>query len=179
MDINGITVFGQNQTRNVTMTTQAGSSNRGSVTVWSSNNQAKAGMLVDSGDNGYLWTTGTKDFRIPHPGKASSYIRYSCIEGPEAAVYERGTATLQGGRIQVDFSETFSLVGNPEHLTVIVTPLSGESKGLAVVEKNQTGFVVQELYKGSGNYEFDWEVKTIRKGYEDYKTIIPSKDFIE
>ncbi|NJL74263.1 MAG: hypothetical protein HC892_03680 [Saprospiraceae bacterium] len=30
---------------------------------------------------------------------------------------------------------------------------------------------MKELMKGTGNYAFDWEVKGVRKGYEDYKVI--------
>jgi hypothetical protein len=43
--------------------------------------------------------------------------------------------------------------------------------GLAVVEKTEKGFKVKELMKGKGNYQFDWEVKGVRKGYEDYKVV--------
>ena len=29
----------------------------------------------------------------------------------------------------------------------------------------------KELFAGNGNYSFDWEVKCVRKGYEDYEVI--------
>ena len=43
--------------------------------------------------------------------------------------------------------------------TVTLTPHSAESKGLAVIEKNEGGFKIKELQSGIGNYGFDWEVK--------------------
>jgi hypothetical protein len=33
---------------------------------------------------------------------------------------------------------------------------------------------VQELMKGTGTYGFDSEVKSVRKGYEDYRVIQPA-----
>ena len=56
-------------------------------------------------------------------------------------------------------------------MTVMLTPLSADSKGLAVINKHKAGFEVKELLGGTGNYEFDWEVKCVRKGAEDYRVI--------
>ena len=55
-----------------------------------------------------------------------------------------------------------------------LTPLSVESRGLAVVQKALDGIVIRELGGGSGTYDFDWEVKAVRTGYEDYRVIRPS-----
>ncbi|MBL0295570.1 MAG: hypothetical protein IPQ04_15295 [Saprospiraceae bacterium] len=30
---------------------------------------------------------------------------------------------------------------------------------------------LKELRKGTGNHNFDWEVKAVRKGYENYEVI--------
>ena len=38
-----------------------------------------------------------------------------------------------------------------------------------MVEKTETGFRVKELKNGKGNFAFDWEVKCVRKGNEDFK----------
>lgn len=37
------------------------------------------------------------------------------------------------------------------------------------MKKTAQGFEVQELRKGQGNYSFDWEVKCVRKGFENYR----------
>jgi len=49
--------------------------------------------------------------------------------------------------------------------------LSAESEGIAVIEKTATGFKVKELRKGTGTYQFDWEAKGVRKGYENYEPV--------
>jgi hypothetical protein len=117
-----------------------------------------------------------KNFFMDHPRDETKHIWYACIEGPEAAAYERGTAQLVNGEAFIPFSEHFEIVINPETMTVNLTPNSAESLGLAVVEKTATGIRVKELYKGQGNYQFDWEAKAVRKGYEDYKVIRPKSD---
>ena len=117
-----------------------------------------------------------KNFFMDHPRDESKQIWYACIEGPEAAAYERGTAQLIDGEAFIPFSEHFELVINPETMTVNLTPNSAESLGLAVVEKTAKGIRVKELYKGTGNYQFDWEAKAVRKGYEDYRVIRPKSE---
>jgi hypothetical protein len=53
----------------------------------------------------------------------------------------------------------------------MLTPLSASSKGLAVIQKGLTSIEVQELFDGKGNYDFDYEIKAVRKGHEDYQII--------
>jgi hypothetical protein len=98
-------------------------------------------------------------------------IVYASLEGPEAAIYLRGTGTLVNGEASIKFSDHFSLMLAQNNMTVILTPLSAESQGLAVVQKNADGIKVKELHQSKGNYEFDWEVKGIRKGYEDFEVV--------
>lgn len=48
--------------------------------------------------------------------------------------------------------------------------------GLVVIKKIFRGILVKELIGGmkncgKGNFSFDWEVKGVRKGYEDYWVI--------
>ena len=47
-----------------------------------------------------------------------------------------------------------------------------------MIEKTKEGFKVKELYGGTGNYSFDWEVKGVRKGFEDYQVIREKKDMV-
>jgi hypothetical protein len=135
----------------------------------------KAGMFVDDQGKGVVFKD-ISNFRMPHPTRPGKEIWYACVEGPEAAAYVRGTAKMVNGMANVEFSEEFQLVANHETMTVILTPLDAESKGMAVVEKNATGFKVKELMHGTGNYEFDWEVKCVRKGYEDYRVVRDAKE---
>lgn len=153
----------------VLLSSLANTNNKGFMGVYF-NGIARAGAYVNASNQGILYSD-VKNFRMEDPRDAEKEIWYACIEGPEAAAYERGTAQLKQGFCEVQFSDHFSIVANPESMTVILTPLSADSEGLAVVEKTATGFIVKELRRGLGNYKFDWEVKCVRKGYEDYRVI--------
>jgi hypothetical protein len=142
------------------------------VGINNSSENPKAGFYVDAQGKGHVFAD-SKNFRMEHPKDPEKEIWYASLEGPEAGAYERGTAKIVNGEVTVTFSEHFQLVGNMTTMTVILTPLSADSKGLAVVEKTATGFKIKELGNGTGSYGFDWEVKAVRKGYEDYKVIRP------
>jgi hypothetical protein len=85
--------------------------------------------------------------------------------------YERGTAILKEGEAFIPFSEHFELVVNPTTMTVLLTPQYWDTFGLAVVEKTPKGIRVKELKGGKGNFAFDWEVKGVLKGYENFQVI--------
>jgi len=135
-----------------------------------SNTETTASMYIDEED-GAVITGDLKSFKMPHPTKKDKEIRYACIEGPEAAAYERGTARLENGEAFIPFSDHFSIVINPATMTVNLTPMSANTLGLAVIEKTAAGIRVKELMDGKGNFQFDWEVKAVRKGYEDFKVV--------
>ncbi len=135
----------------------------------------KAGLRINGSGQGEVYGD-FKNFRMEHPTNPEKEIWYASLEGPEAAAYLRGTSKLEDGQAAITFPEHFQLLANAEGMTVLLTPLSGESKGLAVIEKTERGFQVVELLGGTGNYEFDWEVKCIRKGYENFEVIRPKTD---
>ncbi len=170
-----IETTGHNGRDNVRLTTISGDANKGFVAVIDGGGTTEAGIYVNSSGNGQMFAD-VKNFRMEHPTQPGKDIWYACIEGPEAAAYERGTGTLKNGEAFVPFSEHFELVVNPQTLTVILTPHSVETFGLAVIKKTPRGILVKELTggmknRGKGNFSFDWEVKGVRKGYEDYRVI--------
>ncbi len=165
-----IRTFDSNLLYNVDITSLGSNTDHGYISVNDFNGFPQAGAYVDAGGQGIVFGD-TKNFRMPHPEKTGKEIWYASLEGPEAAAYVRGTATLSDGKATIEFPDHFHHVANPKTMTVMMTPLSPESKGLCVLEKTQNGFTVQELWNGRGNYEFDWEVKCIRNGYEDYRVI--------
>ncbi len=112
-----------------------------------------------------------KNFMMDHPSDNTKKIVYASIEGPEAAAYERGTAHLINGEAFISFSEHFEIVINSTTMTILTSPWDADSKGLAIIERNAKGFKVKELGGGKGNYKFDWEVKGVRKGYENYEVV--------
>ena len=145
--------------------------NFGAVYVYNDAGIAQAGMEVDPNTGlGVVWGK-SKQFRVDHPEDPDKDIVYASLEGPEAAAYVRGTSTLQNGRVFVAFPEHFRMIANPTSMTVTLTPLFSKTYGLAVVEKTADGIWVEELMEGSGNFSFDWEVKCMRRGYEDFQVI--------
>ncbi|MBK9109590.1 MAG: hypothetical protein IPM92_14755 [Saprospiraceae bacterium] len=127
-----------------------------------------AGFTLNNMGDGVMFAD-LKFFRMDDPEVAQQEIWYACVEGPEAAAYERGTGSLVNGEAYIKFSDHFRKVINPQSLTVQLTSLSASTYGLAVIEKNVDGFKVKELQNGDGNFSFDWEIKGVRQGYEDYQ----------
>ncbi|UZR97040.1 hypothetical protein [Chondrinema litorale] len=147
--------------------------NNGFIGVYDSEGIEQASMYVDENGNGQLYASGTKNFKVPHPNDASKEIWYASLEGPEAGMYMRGTSTLVNGEASIELPEHFSSLASAKGITVIITPLSADSKGIAVTSKNPEKFSVKELMSGTGNYDFDWEIKAVRQGFEDYKAVRP------
>ncbi|MEP7267424.1 MAG: hypothetical protein ABI844_07320, partial [Saprospiraceae bacterium] len=168
-----INVNGTNGGENAFMGAVSGSPHLGYIGVCNANivgAPVKAGMYTNASNQGIIFGD-QKNFRIDYPGEPDKEIWYGSIEGPELAAYIRGTGKLINGKAILEFPDHYQKVANTATMTVIVTPLSGKSKGLAVVKKSTTGFNVEELLEGSGTYEFDWEVKCVRKGHEDFEPV--------
>ncbi len=136
------------------------------------NGRIAAGFDMGNGSNATMFAD-TKHFRIPNPRNIEEDIVYTCVEGPEVAAYMRGTGHLVGGRAVINFPEHFQDVIVDQGMTVQLTPCSSESRGLATISKSASGFEVAELLHGDGSYDFDWEVKGVRRGHEDFKPIQP------
>lgn len=135
--------------------------------------QPNIGAISTLADGRVSISAQIKNFVEVDPRDPTRDIVYTCIEGPEAAMYTRGTSRLTNGRAYVTIPGHFSALASAVGVTVTLTPGSGSSKGLAWQNKSNTGFEVVELSGGKGNYEFDWEVKAVRKAYEDYEASRP------
>ena len=154
----------------VTVTASGTKQGHGAVYVADAKSNTKAGIHVDASGRGVLFAD-IKNFVTDHPTEPGKEIVYASLEGPEAAIYKRGTTRLNNGEATIEFPGHFSVMLAEQDMTVVLTPLSAESKGLAVIEKNVKGIKVKELHQSKGNYEFDWEVKGVRKGYEDFEVV--------
>jgi len=178
MDISGdkglMRLYGPSGNMNVYATGTSWNSNYGYIGVLDDSNGYKAGLYVNSSGQGYVFGD-VKSFRMTHPEDSEKEIWYACVEGPEAAAFVRGTATLVNGQARVVLPEHFRMVAAQERITVTLTPLSTTSKGLAVMTKSPGTFTVSELHGGRGAYDFDWEVKAVRIGYEDYQPVRPKQ----
>ena len=172
---------GLNGNSNIQLTAVGSNVNHGFITVDDDDGVIQAGMYVDDNGNGRVFADFVDNF-VDNPEKSNQRILYSMIQGPEAAAYLRGTGNLQEGKGKILFPGHFQNLIEEEGMTIMITPLSAKSKGIAVIQKGQDGFEVQELLEGQGNYQFDWEVKGVRRAYGIYKsktnlTIpVPDKD---
>jgi hypothetical protein len=171
----GVATFGPNGNLNAAMVEVVENPDHGAMAVFDAAGNDKAGMLVGVDGRG-LVVADVKNFRVPNPDKPDTDIVYAAIEGPEAAAYVRGTGHLVNGEAVIDLPEHFANIASSQGLTVQLTPSSAKSLGLAAEEKSIKRIVVRELMNGKGNYDFDWEVKCIRKGYEDYRVIRSHKE---
>jgi hypothetical protein len=167
--------FGANGNLNAALVDLAQDANLGAVAVYDANGTEQAFMLVDTDGRGFV-VADVKSFRVPNPDQPETDIVYAAIEGPEAAAYVRGTGRLVDGAATIEMPRHFASIASSRGLTVQLTPNSPQSRGLAVEEKSTERIVVRELMNGKGNYKFDWEVKCIRKGYEDYRVIRPTEE---
>ncbi len=160
----GLIQNGPNGNRNINLTALGSNVNHGFITVNDVEGESQAGMYIDEDGNGRIFADFVDSF-VDNPEKSNQKVRYSVIQGPEDAAYLRGTAQLTAGNGSIQFPKHFQNLIEKEGMTVMITPLSAESKGIAVVKKDNQGFNVRELLQGTGDYLFDWEVKGVRRSF--------------
>lgn len=175
-DYGSFATYGPNGNINTWLSASGTGDNNGWFGVRDATNVTQAGTFVDGAGDGIVFGD-MKNFVMDHPTDEESYIVYASLEGPEAGAYDRGTAKLNNGEVFISYSEVFGIVANPTTITVSLTPLSADTYGLAVIEKNEEGFRVKELKNGTGNFSFDWEIKGQRKGYEGFEDIQPKSKY--
>jgi hypothetical protein len=170
--VGAVQTFGPNVSRNTIVGYTGGYPNHGALAVADAAGNLQAGMDVNGGGYGVVWAD-IKNFRVPDPDDPTRDIWYGCIEGPELAMYVRGTARLVNGRARIELPDHFRKLADEQGMTVQLTPLSPDSKGLCVVRKGLDGIEVAELLNGRGNYEFDWRVEAVRKEHRDFQVYRP------
>lgn len=159
----------------VTFTQVAGTNGAAGGVAVGDNGSPQRALMYSNGTQGFV-QANVKNFREPNELDPDTDIVYASIEGPEAAAYVRGTARLANGRAVIELPDHFKVSCLEEGMTVQLTPMSTSSKGLAVVRKGLDGIEIGELQNGTGSYDFDWEVKAIRKGYKHYAPVRPWDD---
>jgi hypothetical protein len=163
-----VETIGANGFANTRLTTMANRPNDGVVSVQNSNGDTRARMYIEEDGTG-RFAADAKAFCVPDPEDVTRDIWYGCIEGPELAMYVRGTARLVNGRARIELPDHFRKLADEQGITVQLMPLSPDSNGLCVVRKGLECIEVAELLNGRGNYEFDWEVKAVRKEFRDFQ----------
>ena len=160
---------GPNGNLNTYLTFLSGNPDNGYIGVYDADDNSQAGIYVDANGQGRIFADFVDNF-VDNPEKSGEKIVYTMIQGPESATYLRGTSKMENGIASIEFPSHFSNQILSENITVLITPLSADSKGIAVIKKGTSGFAVKELLQGQGNYEFDWEVKGVRK-ISNYKSL--------
>lgn len=157
-----VATLGVNGNLNVVLGTLTDRDNNGYVRVYDSGGNVEAGMYVNESGQGIVFADNIMSFH-DNPEKANEKMAYSMLQGPESALYLRGTSELVNGKGRITFPKHFSHLVYSDDMTVMITPLSATSKGIAVVTKGNSSIDLEELFSGEGNYKFDWEVKASRK----------------
>lgn len=106
-----------------------------------------------------------KTFIIPHPQNPDKYLVHAALEGPEVAVFYRGTAQLQNGQAVIQLPDYFEALTQAEGRTIQLTGLDGFDR-LAVRSQDGAKIVDGRFVVYSDNLaskqRFDWEVKARR-----------------
>lgn len=114
--------------------------------------------------NGSQLRTSTTNYTKSNlRSSSSSYAPCFVSESTDWQITFRGTATLSNGRFKVILPAEEAAKIEDGSMTVQVTPLSIDSKGLAVVRKEKDAFTVAELMSGTGSYAFDWTLTALRR----------------
>ncbi len=170
--------YGANGQINTTSGTFAGSPDHGVHMVFA-NEGGPPTAYMRSTDTGSEVAANVITMLSAAPGRSDRDAAYAAPMGGEAAAYDRGTAQMINGEATVTCPEYFQWVADEASMTVTITPLSAESKGVAVIEKSNGGFKVKELHGGTGNYSFDYLVMCKRKGYEDFKVVRKKPELLQ
>lgn len=120
---------------------------------------------------------GSGTFIQPHAEDPTKEIRYAFFEGPEHAVFLRGTAKLTDGAATIELPRHFQVVAAEKGVRVQVTPHSADTFGLAVVERGNKRIVVKELRDGKGEFTFDYFITAVREGFEDHEPVMENTHF--
>jgi hypothetical protein len=106
-----------------------------------------------------------KNFVIDHPLDPARYLVHATLEGPEGAVYYRGSARLANGRAEVELPRYFEALTRRAGRTVQLTNVDGFD-ALAVEtregERIRDGRFVVVSRDPASAQAFDWEVKAVR-----------------
>ncbi len=85
-----------------------------------------------------------------------------CVESPESWFEDFGRARLTGGRAEVRLDPDFAALVRTDDFHVFLTA-EGETAGLYVADRSETGFEVREQRGGDGEVPFSYRVVARRR----------------
>jgi hypothetical protein len=98
---------------------------------------------------------------------------HATLEGPEVAVFYRGSAKLVKGEVVIKLPDYFEALTRKEGRTVLLTPKGKEPYLLSATEVSEGEF---KVYGTKPDGEFYWEVKAVRKDIEPLKVEVEKKE---
>jgi hypothetical protein len=109
---------------------------------------------------GNFTAIGAKSAAVAHPD-GTHRLTY-CMESPESWFEDFGRAQLTGGRAEVQLDPDFAALVRTDDFHVFLTA-EGETAGLFVAERSETGFEVREQRGGDGEVVFSYRVVARRR----------------
>ncbi len=111
-----------------------------------------------------------KTFVIGHPVDEARYLVHATLEGPEGAVFYRGSAQLENGEATVRLPDYFEALTKEEGRTIQLTNVGGfDPLAIRLTDGKRIrdgAFSVISQNVASAQ-RFDWEVKATRKDKPD------------
>jgi len=115
-------------------------------------NWTHAGNITATNFTGNINVQSWKGFDIKHPKKPNRRIRHICVEGPEAAIYIRGT--LKGSNV-IELPDYWDGLVDIESISVHLTPIGSYQElyvdkiewGKKVIVKNNQGSAINCYYR--------------------------------
>ncbi len=153
-----------------------GAPNRGSISVHDANSVSQAGLFVNSAGQGQMFAD-VKNFVVEHPTHPDKRIVYASLEGPEVAIYHRGVVRLVAGRASIELPEHFAVLALPGSVTAQLTPVSLDSRGVAIAAIADDRIDIGELEQGTGSYDVHFVVYAVRRGYEAHRPVMSADAF--
>lgn len=136
------------------------------IEIWSPNYDPDAAQL--------------KNFIISNPTDAKKYLVHATLEGPEGAVYYRGSAQLRNGRVEIELPHYFEALTRSKGRTIQLTTIDGFDPITVLSqggEKIKNGRFIVVSNNHESKQAFDWEVKAIRADAPELE-VEPSRDKI-
>jgi hypothetical protein len=79
-------------------------------------------VIYNPTNNTYAYNSTSKSFVIDHPIDSDKYLVHTCLEGPEAGVYYRGTGTISNSQsVEIELPHYVSTLAYD--FTINITPI--------------------------------------------------------
>jgi hypothetical protein len=171
-----LTLRGPNGNLNLLLGSLSGAADNGFLGVYDADGTIQAGVFVNAQGQGEVFGD-VKNFAVDHPRRPGTKLVYASLEGPEVAIYHRGSVRLERGRGAIELPEHFVALANADSITVQLTPRSFDSKGVGFGELQGNSIEIRELDGGRGSYDVHYVVHAVRRGYEDRSPVVSAEQF--